>query len=440
MNKIYTIFLAISCCLMETACSPYETDDPSENKGAELTVQTRTGENMEMEYPIQVYAFDKEGLCVHSQEIVSEEEALKMTLPEGLYRIVAIAGNKTGEYKFTDTSSWDKSIALDTPYYALHALMMGSSNIELTDTDAEVSITMSYAVSALQLNLADIPDSATAVKIHVSPVSSSINFKKELANDEQTTTIPCSLQENIWKTETVYVLPAESKQTVFSIDITYPHTTCSYGYTYNKPLEVNQPYVLNGSFKGGFEIDGDFTIDGWKPVCNINFTFGNSDSSTSEPDEPENPGEPEDGTILIDEMPAVNSIWNGCFVWQVNNELADEADLVLMAPEQFLINSSKTAETLADYKFNNWTAWRTFTRAEAEQLRKEYDLVNLPDLNDILDAGGLEGFFYNEDDRYLCENGTYSFNFEPSGKFSTSIGMKRDYFLRPLITIHVKVK
>lgn len=440
MNKIYTIFLAISCCLMETACSPYETDDPSEKKGTELTVQTRTGENLEIEYPIQVYAFDKEGLCVHSQEIVSEEEALKMTLPEGLYRIVAIAGNKTGEYKLTDTSSWDKSIALDAPYYALHALMMGSSNIELTNTDAEVSITMSYAVSALQLNLADIPDSATAVKIHVSPVSSSINFKKELANDEQTTTIPCSLQENIWKTETVYVLPAESKQTVFSIDITYPHTTCSYGYTYNKPLEVNQPYVLNGSFKGGFEIDGDFTIDGWKPVCNISFTFGNSDSSTSEPDEPENPGEPEDGTILIDEMPAVNSIWNGCFVWQVNNELADEADLVLMAPEQFLINSSKTTETLADYKFNNWTAWRTFTRAEAEQLRKEYDLVNLPELNDILDAGGLDGFSYNEGDRYLCENGAYSFNFEPSGKFSTSIGMKRDYFLRPLITIHVKVK
>lgn len=175
-------------------------------------------------------------------------------------------------------------------------------------------------------------------------------------------------------------------------------------------------------------------------MCNINFTFGNSDSSTSEPNEPENPGEPEDGTIFIDEMPAVNSIWNGCFVWQVNNELADEADLVLMGPDQFQIKSSETAETLADYKFNNWTAWRTFTRAEAEQLRKEYDLVNLPDLNDILDAGGLDGFSYNEGDRYLCENGTYSFNFEPSGKFSTSIGMKRDYFLRPLITIHVKVK
>lgn len=110
-----------------------------------------------------------------------------------------------------------------------------------------------------------------------------------------------------------------------------------------------------------------------------------------------------------------------------------------MAPEQFLIYASKTAETLADYKFNNWTAWRTFTKTEAEQLKKEYDLVNLPDLNDILDAGGLEGFFYNEEDRYLCESGAYSFNFKTSGTISAT-GVTRKYYLRPLITIHVKVK
>lgn len=439
IRKICTKLIFMLSCLIITACSPYATNDPSDNTGTSLTVQTRTSENIEIEYPIQVYAFDKDGKCAHMQEIKSADESLRMTLPEGLYRIIAIAGNKAGEYKITDNSSWDKPIALNSPYYAEHALMMGSSNIELTDTDAEINISMSYSVSALQFNLSNIPDSATAVKVHITPVSSNINFKKEYANDEQTASIPCKLEKGIWQTGTIYIFPAEGKQTIFSFEITYKESICSYGYTYNKALEKNQPYILNGSFKGGFEIDGDFTNEEWEEAFNIDFTFGNTDDGTSEPEEPDGPEISEDGVILVNELPELSSIWEGCFVWQINNELADEADLVLMAPEQFLIKASDTSKTLAAYKFNNWTTWRTFTKTEAEQLRKEYDLVNLPDLNAILDGGGLEGFFYKDDDRYLCDNGERSFNFKEGGAIS-GVGMSRKYYLRPIITVHVKIK
>lgn len=440
MKKTFWYWITASCCMMNISCSPYTLDDENDSDNQpEITVVTRTNEDVTMEYPLQVFAFNEEGTCVQAQEISSDNEAMHLQLPQGNYRIVAVAGNSKEEYSLENVSSWEKEIEFKNKQFAHHALIMGSSNVELNDKDKQVSIAMSYVVAALQFNLSEIPDSATAIKVHISPVNSAINFKMEYKNDEVTASVKGEKNGDFWSTGTFFVLPDESRQSIFSIELTFPHSSLCYGYTFNEKLKANQPYIFNGNFKNGASLGGDFTIEGWQPSKEVDFIFGtNTEDQPADPDNPA-PEIPEDGTIIINEIPSIKSIWNGCFLWQIKNETDDEADLILFAPEHFLIQVSETASTLAGYHFNGWKGWRTFTEEEAKQLREEYEISNIDDINDILESNGLDFFRYGDDDRYLCENGNKSFNFQTGGNIS-STGLKKEYYLCPVKTVHVKLK
>ena len=426
----HSILAIISYCIA-TSCQQLPEDNETTDSTSEqtLTIKVRSSEDAEIDYPLYLYAFNKSGKLAASQTIDEEGKDMALTLSEGDFQVVAVAG-VCDDYELPENPSLKDAIVLSNDEGADTPLMIGKADIGVSrNTGTTAEIALSYVVAQLNVNLKNVPSDISTVQLAISPLHSKLSFGGEYGGDAQKVNVNCTLdKDSIWSAQPTYIFPGSNKETIFSIYFEKEDSTkLTYGYTYQGTPEANHPFNITGSFVDGIIVGGSFEITGWEEAINVEFTFGANvvtDEEETESVEPE---------IDLSSVPEVGSIWNGTIVADIGEADETGVNLLLMSLDEWEATTSDISDITSGYSVNELTGWRLPTHEEAALLRARFSGTGRLELNELIEEydPDLYGLANGETERYLClkNDAYYSFRFV-SGTTTTKAGEKRTYYVR----------
>lgn len=441
MIKLLEI-LGLLMCLV--SCGEYKLEEEQaseEESDAVYTMQLnwQSENNSKLHYPLSVYVFDSSHNCVLRESIASAYTDFSPSLPEGKYTLSVFSALSGEDFTFPLEVIPDSYISLKHGNRCTLPLQMGQARVSLTQSTL-VHLTLSYMVSALYFSFNLIPEEAKAVQVTVSPVSSSVSFVGNYRNDAAECVVSCRKEGHVWKSDAVYVFPCQEAQTHLTVTVCMPEKDEAYGYTYEASLKPGYPYHFTGNYQEGVSLDGDFQIEGWQPGVDIEFGFdevlpdegGDGDGG----DSPSGGGDEDGEPISVTTLPQADAVWGPFYVWQVETLSAKEVNAFLIAPDQYYTVASAAGEVLVDYEVDGIGGWRVFSKEEAEEFRDQFYSFTMEELNKFLIPNGLEGFYYSDGARYLCNELHSTFCFY--NKRILDAGATPKYYVRPVRRVHLK--
>lgn len=409
-------------------------------KQTQLKVTTRATQG-EVSYPVQIYAYDAVGNLAGQQTITADGQNINLQLGAGRYHLTAISGESAYiAPKNHDIQS--AQISIPANGYAEQALMLGGADVTLGDTPAEANLILTYRVAQLNLSLSDVPQDVTGVTVSVGTQYAAIDMGGMLSG-KSTTTLTCQKVSDVWQSPTAYLLPGAGQTTTLTLTLARAEGQTSYSYELGEALESAVPYRIEGHYVESTApyITGVLTVEGWQQERTLTFDFGNGSQGGGS----QGVTTP---TVKVDALPAQGQAWNGHVVALVENATATEADLLLWSLTEYDNVYAPIAEghendmqaLVNAYEENGLQGWSVPTADQARELRKEYG-GKFDDLNAVIEMLGgnlITVSTASNNARYLCEEGTKTFNFAESGSI-TSAGKSVKYRLRLLKVIHAIV-
>lgn len=342
--SLVSLLLLLSSIMISYSCSN-DLDDVSSTsgEGRMVTITTRSATAAEIEYPITLYAFrNSDGKFFKSVTINSSSD-VQMLLPEGGYKIVAMAGISgltlpANPLLTTDIGVPDVGL-IDSP------LQIGRADVSVSNTVSDVVINMTYQVAQVYLTLTDIPENINTVSVSFSSMYESLTFNGILSGSKTITMDLVNQNDGTWSAPVAYMLPGQTTQLTLSISMKDATTTKTYGYTHTNNLKAGTPYELVGSYKGEFVVSGTISSEGWASTESIGFNFGpgteedntgSGDTGGSDGNEGEgDDGGNSDGIYMVDEIPQIKKLWNNHLVVNSKDNNDGTYDLLLMSLEEW---------------------------------------------------------------------------------------------------------
>lgn len=439
--KAYKYFLPLLLCLITLSCQQVPEDDGwlSEEGTKSLKVKVRSADNVEIAYPLYLYAFNKKGKLAASQTINDEGNDMALSLADGDFQIVAVSG-VSDDYQLPEKPTLDDAIVLSNSEGADTPLMVGRADIAVSrseGTSAEIALT--YAVAQLNVMLKNVPTDVSTVELSISPLHSSLTMGGEYGGDTQKVKVSCTLGEDgVWSAQPTYIFPGSGKETTFSVYFKKEDgTEQTYGYTYKGTPEANHPFNITGSFAEGVIVGGSFDISDWEEAINVEFTFG----ANVVPDEEEEEDDEEDIQIDMTNVPEVGTIWNDMIVADIGEADETGVDLLLMSLDEWDATTSEVTDIVDGYSINGISEWRLPTHDEAAVLRARFSGDSRLDLNDLIEEYDASLYGLDGEERYLCTKNDlyYSFKFT-AGTTTTKAGEKRTYYVRLVKTYRMVIE
>ena len=438
MKPIKNLPLYIFLCCTLFACQQVPEDDSwaSEEESQSLQVKVRSAENVEISYPLFLYAFDKDGKLAASQNIEKEEDDMALTLGNGDFRLVAIAGT-SGAYLLPESPTIDDVITIDGTEGAGTPLMVGRADIDISRSSGTTAeITMSYVVAELNVKLVNVPADVSTVQLSISPLYSSLSMGGEYGGDVQKVKVNCTLGEDgVWSAQPTYIFPGSALETTFSIYFKKTDgTEVTYGYTYKGAPEANHPFNITGSYAEGVIVGGSFEISGWEEAIDVEFTFGANAVPGVDEEEPEDP------EIDLTNVPEIGTIWNDAIVADIGEADETGVDLLLLSLDEWDATTSQVSDVIEGYSVNGISDWRLPPHEEAAVLRARFSGDSRLELNDLIEEYDSSLYGVDGEERYLCTKNDvyYSFKFA-GGTTTTKAGEKRSYYVRLVKTYRVAI-
>lgn len=440
LRSLPGLFLLLSLFLFSCE-SAWLDETMGSDEFTSLTVQTRASGNLRLIYPIQVLAYESaSGQLMSEQTIGSASEKLSLSLPEGEYDLVALAG--MSDYRLEDKNSYDSRILMGEKIPE-NALIQGQAQVVIDSKATTTEIVMGYQVACLDLTLREIPKGTSEVTITLSPIHTSIGLNGEKTGEPEKVTLAAQEtgEEGVWKVPRCYLFGSEGEQTILSINLINEKGKNVYGHTIKQALEPGVPYFISGSYQGGFSLDGELLLRDWGETVPLKFTFG--ETNVAEPDE-EEPDEEEPPTLT--DLPAPGDLYRGSVVGAIISQSATEAEILLISAQMWENVASayneaeewaKTEAIVDGYSENNLSGWAIPTKEEADLLSDgSLSSTQLEKINQALQGAGGDPWISSDQEdenkdqvRYLSNEGLHSYKIGVSGS-QTKTGKSRRYFLR----------
>ncbi|MBQ8770501.1 MAG: FimB/Mfa2 family fimbrial subunit [Bacteroides sp.] len=439
MKTIKQIILALLGCWFVISCQQVPNDDEwlSEEEMKPLKVKVRSAENVEIAYPLYLYAFDKNGKLAASQTIVDEGKDMALSLTDDEYQVVALSG-VTDDYQLPKDLTLEGEIKLSNIEGADAPLMVGRADVGGSRNEGTMAeIALSYVVAQLNVVLKNVPADVSTVQLSISPLYSSLSMGGEYGGDVQKVKVNCTLGEDgVWSAQPTYIFPGSAAETTFSVSFKKEDgTELTYGYTYQGKPEANHPFNITGSYAEGVIVGGSFEISGWEEAIDVEFTFGANVVPDKEGEDEEEP------EIDMTNVPEVGTIWNDMIVVDIGEADENGVDLLLMSLDEWESDTLNVVDIPTGYSVNGISGWNLPTYDEATTIRARFSNDARLELNDIIKQydSQLVGLSADSNDRYLClKNGKYySFSFAP--KTNISPAKKRSYYVRLVKTYRVAI-
>ena len=440
LRSLPVLFLLLSLFLFSCE-SAWLDETMGSDEFTSLTVQTRASGNLRLIYPIQVLAYESEsGQLMCEQTISSASEKLSLSLPEGEYNLVALAG--MSDYQLDDKNSYDSQILMGEKIPE-NALIQGQAQVVIDSKATTTEIVMGYQVACLDLTLREIPKGTSEVTITLSPIHTSIGLNGEKTGEPEKVTLTAKStgEEGVWKVPRCYLFGSEGEQTILSINLINEKGKTVYGHTIKQSLEAGIPYSISGSYQGGFSLDGELLLQDWGETVPLKFTFG--EASVTEPDE-EASDENEPPTLT--DIPLPGDLYKGSVVGAIISQNATEAKILLISAQMWENVASayneaeewdKTEAIVDGYSENNLSGWAIPTKEEADLLSDgSLSSTQLEKINQALQGAGGDPWISSDQEdengkliRYLCNEGLHSYTIGKSD-YPRATGKSRRYFLR----------
>ena len=196
-------FIAIALGLSSCSKSIDEIIEPTEKKTVEFF--TRTAPTVNIEYPVTLYAFKCTGELVESAIAKEEGVPLQLQIPAGSYKFTALAGAKG--LSSVASPTLNTGIGIPEDGLITTPIQMGHADLSIGATNTEVTITMTYQVAKVDVELYNIPTDATEVSVTLSTLNADKAFSGAWLG-ESTVIIPLTQTEETttWKSDTTYIL------------------------------------------------------------------------------------------------------------------------------------------------------------------------------------------------------------------------------------------
>lgn len=453
------MFLFASCEKLEIPdISGSEGVNPSELKGENvLTIKTRSVTD-DVQFPVAVYVFDKDGKCIESQKVESGDQKLDVSLAKGNYHVIAFGG--TEGWNLPSSPTMDSVLELsDETGCSPQALQMGQADVTVGTGNQTINIVLSYMVSTVSLSLENLPSTVSAASVNVSQTCRRMSMRGEVM-EVSNAKIDLTKGAAGWQTGRVYVLPGASQKTTFTItlidskDASNPETT-SYAYTYSAPLLPATPYELKGRYASDMlSMTGTFTSEGWGTTVDLDFTFGPASGENIK-------GDDDSSGIKVTSFPAPGSLWNGHLVAYLYSKSdadkplaesalaqAESAEVLLLSLDEWTkigsainkTNPNEASEIASNYSEGDVVNWSMPSSAEAKILKSLYSDESISTLNDVISVNGGKPVVpfdsKGENIRYLCDQGNSTFAWKSSSSI-TKAGATVTYSLRLVSHVHL---
>lgn len=285
------------------------------------TRDAETGSSTEkVSYPVYVYAFNEKKQCIGLRMIEGPADPLEFNLIRGAYKICAIGVDAGEHYTLPSQSSCtpESPISLKSGYS--HAdLMASSANVMIEEGESNnLTLQMERKVLKVEsISMKNIPSDVTGMSVTISPLGSSLLVNGDIYGKSDYKVVDLMKNEatDTWvNKEELYMLASDSKATV-KVSLTYNdgERTEAYTYTSNETLESNYIVNISGVFKAR-EIVLSGTIQGvdWAGTKNISFLMDEVSGDTQE-------------------IPAVGTIYKGCYVMRHIQEGQNKTVVTLMS-------------------------------------------------------------------------------------------------------------
>lgn len=418
--------------LSAVSCQRPMYDEEDEEDGVSQTnlplkISARSSGESQINYPAYIYAFAENGSCSASLKM-TDNGPIEMKLPPARYTIVAIAGLGE-EYTVPESPCLDDVIVMKENNRSSRALMLGTSTVTITNKkNISVSVTLYYAVSLVNVSLADIPSNVKKVSLQISPLYSSLSFTREYSGKDKSTEIACELEsDGTWSAPPFYIFPGSGSQTVFSITLEDDSQTKTFGYTFNGKPEANVPLNIGGSYSGDVTVGGSLISGEWKDPVDVKFDFGGAGEDNSGDENP--PASPD-----LSGLPEIGNIWNGGIVAGIENASSTGADVLLMSLDEWGGLASDVRNIIKEEEANGWYLP---SEEEAKVLHDTFCGVSLDELNETIEGLQNGDPLLDIEKRYVYDfNGViYAFGFKTSSKFLQA-GSTVKYKIRLVRSVH----
>ena len=380
--KVFKCILPILFCGILFACQQVPNDDEWLSEETKpLKVKVRSAENVEIAYPLYLYAFDKNGKLAASQTIVDEGKDMALSLTDDEYQVVALSG-VTDDYQLPKDLTLEGEIKLSNIEGADAPLMVGRADVGGSRNEGTMAeIALSYVVAQLNVVLKNVPADVSTVQLSISPLYSSLSMGGEYGGDVQKVKVNCTLGEDgVWSAQPTYIFPGSAAETTFSVSFKKEDgTELTYGYTYQGKPEANHPFNITGSYAEGVIVGGSFEISGWEEAIDVEFTFGANAVPGVDEEEPEEP------EIDLTNVPEIGTIWNDAIVADIGEADETGVDLLLLSLDEWDATTSQVSDVIEGYSVNGISDWRLPTHEEAAVLRARFSGDSRLELNDLID-------------------------------------------------------
>lgn len=422
------LLLVAICCLC--VCCQQLPDELETGEVGTLNVKTRSADEEAIAYPLNIYAFSEDGDCVVLQTVKDEEESVKLSLPAGKYKVVAIAGY-SDDYQMPSEPKLDDVIQMTGEAGAGVPLMVGKADVTVgADREKKLEMELSYAVTAIDIILSNVPSDVMEVSATLSSFHSSMDMNGEYKDTDYTLNFNCSLNTgNQWLSKTRYVFPGSGSKVTLSITMKLKNKEeRTYGYVWKDIPEAGQPYHLKGEYSDGFSLTGSFIVTGWNEAEDVKFYFG---TASSPDDEPEEDGGEDKPDVDLSGIPEVGDVWNGALIIKVGEADETGVDVLLMSLDEWFAMCYQVEGLLSEYTVNGISGWRLPTYDEAKWFKDTYGGNNLEILNGYIEAYNSGLVKLNIEERYLCMKADvyYTFSFQ-NGKNRAKAGKEPTYSAR----------
>lgn len=466
--KAFFVLLCLSSLFLN-ACQTIDLPEEEvvvRTRKQKVSVEVRSMTNEPLLYPLVIYAFDTSGKMRGTQTIAGNQDKMTLSLPAGVYRLVALGGQEAYSWKSVEVTL-ASSLSPPNGVVTTRPLMRGEASVEVGTKKAHVNMTMHYAVASVDLALKNIPEKVTAVSLRLEQLYGAMSLAGSYARPTAVTIACQRAADGVWRLPHSYVFPAAEASSLLSIALTEPELTRNYSFTLSSGIKAATPYHLTGNYTPGNEISisGDILSAGWQPAVNHEFTFGATDPITIVPGggAPTPGGDGTGGgsggtnggtttvppTTTITGLPAPGSIWQGKhIVGLLENVTEQGADLLLISLQKWdglpSANHEGASTFVTDiatqYVEQGVSNWTIPTKEEAKALAKAYNGASLEKLNaTIKQLGGTE--IYDQIERgyekYLCADARSTFSFKANTSIGTAGKTAYNYYLLLVKRVHV---
>ena len=406
--------LLLCSCAKETAIEGI-VDDAS-LKGT-LSVGTRSGSDIEVSLPVNIYVFGTSGACTACTELNSTSDKVSIYLPIGTYNVYAIGGADEDNYVLPTKDNAKSDFAVTLRNGKSHGdLMTAAQALVRIGEGEENTLTLSMTRKVMQIlsvKMLSVPTDVTAVSVSISPLYSALCLDGNYSGTGGSVTVDLTKGDDgtTWSaTPNEYLLEPNGSAAV-TVAMTTASVTKIYSYSSVEELKANYKINITGTYKtSGFTVSGTVSGAEWAGTREIAFDMAESGESGTTQEQGQQ-------TTTTASAPKVGTIYkDSCYVVSNDTNSVDgsiTSTLMTVKDLGNLVDDGATqaeceaavASGIATLAVDGIDGWRLPTHSEIMEI-----LVYIKSLsstksfaNLLVNAGGSNmsassSYFYRDDD------------------------------------------